>query len=162
MVENKETNATIKRREGERPSEVMVDDTAILVGKCPETEDICYGFVAIICDDIGARLHAVCRAGVGWDDVGRKKRQDWGRYLWDGCRQNYCSILLFWLCASESMARAFYVTLGCSRTGILRYLSINVSDKLGHPLRNHWRTALRRVEILGLQRDWCANLTALA
>ncbi len=44
----------------------------------------------------------------------------------------------------------------------LRYLSINVSDKLGHPLRNPRRTALRRVEILGLQRDWCANLMALA
>jgi hypothetical protein len=44
----------------------------------------------------------------------------------------------------------------------LRYLSINVSNKLGHPLRNPWWMALRRVEILGLQRDWCANLTALA
>jgi hypothetical protein len=44
----------------------------------------------------------------------------------------------------------------------LRYLSINVSDKLGHPLRNPRRTALRTVEILGLQRDWWANLTALA
>ncbi len=44
----------------------------------------------------------------------------------------------------------------------LRYLSINISDKLGHPLRNPWQTALRRVGILGLQWDWCANLTALA
>ncbi len=97
---------------------VMVDNTAILVDECPETEDICYGFISIICDDIGARLHAVRRAGVGWDDVGRKKRQDWGRYLWDGHRQNYCSILLFWLCASDSVARAFHVPLGCGRTGI--------------------------------------------
>ncbi len=96
MVENKETNAAVKRHEGEQPSEVMVDDTAILVGERPKTEDICYGFIAIICDDIGAQLHAVRRAGVGWDDVGHKKRQDWGRYLWDGRRQNYCSILLFW------------------------------------------------------------------
>jgi len=44
----------------------------------------------------------------------------------------------------------------------LRYLRINVSDKCGHPLRNPRRTALRRVEILGLQRDWWVNLTALA
>jgi hypothetical protein len=113
MVENKETNPAVQRREGEQPSEVVVDDTAILVGKRPETEDICYGFIAIICDDIGARLHAVRQAGLGWDDVGCKKRQDWGCYLWDGRRQNYCSILLFWSCASDSVARAFHVTLGC-------------------------------------------------
>ena len=113
MVENEETNAAVERHEGEQPSEVVVDDTAILVGKHPETEDICYGFIAIICDDIGAQLHTVRRAGVGWDDVGREKRQDWGRYLWDGRRQNYFSILLFWSCASDSVAWAFHVTLGC-------------------------------------------------
>jgi hypothetical protein len=87
MVENEETNAAVERHEGEQPSEVVVDDTAILVGECPETEDICYGFIAIICN-IGAWLHAVRRAGVDWDDIGRKKRQDWGCYLWDGRRQN--------------------------------------------------------------------------
>ncbi len=43
----------------------------------------------------------------------------------------------------------------------LRYLSIKVSDKLGHPLRNPLQTALRRVEILWLHRAWWANLTAL-
>ncbi len=118
MVENKETNAAIKQHEGEQPSEVVVDDTAILVGERPETEDICYGFIAIICDDIGAQLHAVRRDGVGWDDVRREKRQDWGRYLWDGHRQHYCFILLFWLCALESKARAFHVTLGSGQTGI--------------------------------------------
>ncbi len=96
MVENEETNSAIERHEGEQPSEVMVDDTAILVGKRPETEDICYGFIAVICNDIGARLHAVHQAGVGWDDIGHKKRQDLGHYLWDRRRQNYCSILLFW------------------------------------------------------------------
>ncbi len=65
MVENEETNAAVERHEGEQSSEVVVDDTAILVGERPETEDICYGFIAIICDDIGAWLHAVHRAGVG-------------------------------------------------------------------------------------------------
>ncbi len=96
----------------------MVDDTAILVGERPETEDICYGFIAIICNDIGAQLHTVRWAGVGWDYVGRKKRQDWGRFVWDGRWQNYFSILLFWSCASESMVWAFHVTLGCGQTGI--------------------------------------------
>ncbi len=43
----------------------------------------------------------------------------------------------------------------------LRYLRINHSDKLGHLLRNPRWTALRRVEILGLHRDWWANFTAL-
>ena len=95
MVENEETNTAVERHEGEQPSEVVVDNTTILVGKRPKTEDICYGFIAIICDDIGAQLHAVRRAGVGWDDVGREKRQDWGRYLWDGRQKNYWSILLF-------------------------------------------------------------------
>jgi hypothetical protein len=118
MVENEEINAAVKQHEGERPSEVVVDDTAILVCKLPETEDICYGFIAIICNDIGAQLHAVRWSRVGRDDIGRKKRQDWGRYLWDGRRQNYCSILLFWWCASDSVVRAFHVTLGCGRTGI--------------------------------------------
>ncbi len=55
MVENKETNAAVKRHEGEQPSDVVVDDTAILVCKRPKTEDICYGFIAIICDDIGGK-----------------------------------------------------------------------------------------------------------
>ncbi len=118
MVENKETNAAVERHEGEQPSEVVVEDTTILVGKCPKTEDICYGFIAIICNHIGARLHAVHRAGVGGDYVEREKRQDWGHYLWDGHRQNYCSILLFWSCALESVVRAFHVTLGCGRTRI--------------------------------------------
>jgi hypothetical protein len=118
MVENKETNAAVKQHEWEQPSEVVVDNTAILVCERPETEDICYGFFAIICDDIGARLHAICRARVGQDDAGREKRQNWGCYLWDGRRQNYCSILLFWSCASDSMAQAFHVTLGCGQTGI--------------------------------------------
>ncbi len=40
MVENEETNAAVKRHEGERPSEIVVDNTAILVGECPETGDI--------------------------------------------------------------------------------------------------------------------------
>jgi hypothetical protein len=44
----------------------------------------------------------------------------------------------------------------------LGYLSTNVSVKLGHPMRNPWLMALRRVEILGLHRDWWANLTPLA
>jgi hypothetical protein len=44
----------------------------------------------------------------------------------------------------------------------LRYLRINFSDKLGHPLRNPLRTALRSVDIFGLHNDWCANLTLLA
>jgi hypothetical protein len=118
MVENKETNAAVKRHEGEQPSEVVVDGSAIIVGESPETEDICYGFIAIICNDIGARLHTVRQAGVGWDDVRREKRQDWGCYLWDGRRQDYCSILLFWSCASDSVVRAFHVTLGCGQTGI--------------------------------------------
>jgi hypothetical protein len=48
MVENEESNAAVERHEGERPSEVVVDDTAILVGKRPKTEYICYGFITII------------------------------------------------------------------------------------------------------------------
>ena len=43
----------------------------------------------------------------------------------------------------------------------LRYLRINVSVMFGHPLRNPFCTTLRRVDILGLHNDWCANLTAL-
>ncbi len=72
MVENEETNAAVKRHEGEQPSEVVVDNTAILVGERPKTEDICYGFITIICDDIWSQLHAVRMAGLGWDDVRRK------------------------------------------------------------------------------------------
>ncbi len=118
MVENKETNAATKWHEGEQPSEVVVDNTTILVCKRPETEDICYGFIAIICNDIGARLHTMHWCGVDRDDVGCKKRQDWGRYLWDGRRQNYCSILLFWPRALDSVVQVFHVTLGCGQTGI--------------------------------------------
>ena len=44
----------------------------------------------------------------------------------------------------------------------LGYFRIKVSFILGHPLRNPRQTALRREEVLGLHRDWCAKLTALA
>ncbi len=55
----------------------------------------------------------------------------------------------------------FMCPLAMAKLG-LRYLSTNVFVKSGHPLRNPRRMALRRVEILGLHRDWWANLTALA
>jgi hypothetical protein len=44
----------------------------------------------------------------------------------------------------------------------LRYLSINFSDRLGHPFRNPFRTAFRSVDIFGLHSDWWANLTPFA
>jgi hypothetical protein len=44
----------------------------------------------------------------------------------------------------------------------LRYLRINFSIIFGHPFKNPLRAAFRRIEILGLHRDWCANLMALA
>jgi hypothetical protein len=44
----------------------------------------------------------------------------------------------------------------------LRYLRINFSIIFWGPLRNPLRTAFRRVDILGLHSDWCANLMALA
>ncbi len=44
----------------------------------------------------------------------------------------------------------------------LRYLRIRVSEMLGHPLRKPRRVALRSVDIFGLHRDWCANLTLFA
>ncbi len=43
----------------------------------------------------------------------------------------------------------------------LRYLRSNFSERLWHPLRNPLRTAFKRVKILGLHREWWANLTAL-
>jgi hypothetical protein len=39
----------------------------------------------------------------------------------------------------------------------LRYCVTSCDVRLGHPLRYPRRIALRRVEILGLQRDWFAN-----
>ena len=44
----------------------------------------------------------------------------------------------------------------------LRYLSISVSEMLGNPFKKPFRVALRSVDILGLHRDWCANLTLFA
>ncbi len=44
----------------------------------------------------------------------------------------------------------------------LRYLRINYSERLGHPLRNPLQTAFRRVEILGLHNEWCMNFTPFA
>jgi hypothetical protein len=44
----------------------------------------------------------------------------------------------------------------------LRYFSMSFSERLGHLLRNPFRTALNNVEILGLHNDWCVNLTPLA
>jgi hypothetical protein len=42
----------------------------------------------------------------------------------------------------------------------LRYLRINVYEILGHPLRNPLQKAFRSIKILGLHRDWWANLMA--
>ncbi len=39
----------------------------------------------------------------------------------------------------------------------LRYFVTPCDVRLGHPLRYSRQIALRRVEIVGLQRDWCAN-----
>ncbi len=44
----------------------------------------------------------------------------------------------------------------------LRYFRINFSIIFRHPFKNPLWTAFRRVEILGLHRDWWANLMALA
>jgi hypothetical protein len=63
--------------------------------------------------------------------------------------------------ALDAMAGLLHVALSRSRT-LLRYLRRNVSERLGHPLRNPLRTAFRSIEILELHRDWWANLTALA
>ena len=125
----------------------MVYNTACLVGKCSKTKNICDRFITIIRDDVGARVYVL-------DHIRHKERQDrWG-YLWDGCQLH----LLFWRipCRGRFMWPFAVAVLG------LRYLRINRSDKLGHPLRNPHRTALRRVEILGLHRDWWANFMALA
>ena len=44
----------------------------------------------------------------------------------------------------------------------LRYLSISVSEILGHPFKKPFRVALRSVDILGFHSDWCANFTLFA
>ena len=43
-----------------------------------------------------------------------------------------------------------------------KYLSINFSERFGHPLRNPRRTAFSRVDIFGLHNDWWANFTPFA
>jgi hypothetical protein len=44
----------------------------------------------------------------------------------------------------------------------LRYLRSNFSETLGQSMRNLLWTAFRSVKILGLHRDWWADLKALA
>ena len=43
-----------------------------------------------------------------------------------------------------------------------KYFRMSVSEILGHPLRKPFRVALSSLDIFGLHRDWCANLTLLA
>ena len=43
----------------------------------------------------------------------------------------------------------------------LRYFRINLADMLGQPRTNPRRVAFKSVEILGLHKDWCANMTEL-
>jgi len=48
-------------------------------------------------------------------------------------------------------------------TGLeFKYLRINFLLMPGHPFKNPRLVAFNRVEIFGLHKDWCANLTALA
>ena len=42
------------------------------------------------------------------------------------------------------------------------YLSINVLDKFGHPSKKPFLVALRSLDILGLHKEWWANLTLFA
>ena len=44
----------------------------------------------------------------------------------------------------------------------LRYLSISVSEMLGHPFEKPFCVTFRSADILGLHKDWCENLTLLA
>ena len=43
-----------------------------------------------------------------------------------------------------------------------RYFVMSLTLRLGHPLRKPHFVDLRRVDILGLPRDWCVNLMAFA
>ncbi len=43
-----------------------------------------------------------------------------------------------------------------------RYFVLSFLVILGHPLRKPFLVAFNNVEIFGLHKDWCANLTALA
>jgi hypothetical protein len=132
----------------------MVYDTACLVCKCSKTKNICDRFIAIICNDIEACVYIL-------DHIRQKKRQDRWRYLWDGRRLHQVVLFCFgWVLRIPCRGR-FMWPFAVAGLG-LRYLRINRSDKLGHPLRNPRWTALRRVEILGLHWDWWVNFTALA
>jgi hypothetical protein len=44
----------------------------------------------------------------------------------------------------------------------LRYLRMSLSDIFGHSLRKPFHVAFNIVEILGLHKNWCSNLTVLA
>ncbi len=99
-------------------------------------------------------LGPVC---MSWIPLGTKRGKTGGAICGMGVSSIFCfGRVLRIPCRGRFMWPFAKAVLG------LRYLRINRSDKLGHPLRNPRRTALRRVEILGLHRDWWANFTALA
>ncbi len=89
----------------------MVYDTACLVGKCSKTKKFCDRFIAIIRDDVGARVYIL-------DPIRHKKRQDRWRYLRDGRRLHRVVLFLFWPVAVDTVPRAFHVAFRCGRAGI--------------------------------------------
>ena len=55
MVKYEKTNTPIKRHEWERSCQIVVDNTALLVCKRAEAEDVGNGLVLVVGDEVRAR-----------------------------------------------------------------------------------------------------------
>ncbi len=64
-------------------------------------------------------------------------------------------------CASNAVSGSFHVTFGDGGAQI-EILDNHFSNMLGQSRTNPWHVALRNVDILGLHKNWCANMTELA
>ena len=139
----------------------MVYDATVFVCERPKTEDVCNGFFVVIVNDVQAHTSPICGARIWqvrdvWLDIDRHSFNYWHRICVFGMLGLTLGRVLLMPWRGRFMWPFAVAVLG------FRYFSTSVSFILGHPLRNPRRTALRSEEILGLHRDWCANLTAFA
>jgi hypothetical protein len=147
MIHYKETNAAIEQHEREISCQVIVDDASDFACKGAKKSM----FVMDSSSGMTFALFVALHAGPGYGLTLPKRGK-----IWFGIGTGA-------MCVDMGLGGLGVVLwmpfFGCfmwpwAVAGLgLRYLTTNSSFKFGHPLRKPLQRALRRVDIIGLQRD---------
>ncbi len=96
---------------GKDPVRSWYTTPLVLLANAPKQKNIHNRFIAIIRDDVGARVYVL-------DQVKHKKRQDRWCFLQDGRRLHQVVLFLFWTGAVDTVPWAFHVAFCRGGAGI--------------------------------------------